>query len=160
MDPVVIVFFALAVVGSLWLTLYAAWEFHLSRQEDFAEMIRRTVHEEVHVRYLWPLLLDKVHHWVMSCEHHIADAVPDHHLQLVLCPDTRRLFCNLRRAMLLQPMEFEAFVCVCLDAVRGSAPCFTRPHCLRQSVQDECTGYVVQPGPFRELCEYLLIRDL
>lgn len=160
MDIVGILLFVLAFVGSTWLTLYALWEFHLTRTEEFAETVRHAVQEEVHVRYLWPLLQEKMIHWVACCEHKLLDtnnaaattvvpAIAPDPVDRVLCPNTRRLFCDLRRAMLLQPLEVEAFVCVCIDAVRGSVPLFTSNHRLRQWVRDECLGYPLQSGPFQ-----------
>lgn len=161
MELISVVFFALAFVASLWLTLYAIWEYRMERLEAFEDFVDRVAREEVHMRYLWPLLLDKIHVWgshgggggsptlTDMDEQQPQSPTVSACMRPVVSPVVRRAFCDLGAALLLHPMEFEALVCVCMDAVRGSSPLFTSTVALRQAVVDACRDYMLRPGPLQ-----------
>lgn len=151
----ILVLFGFAVVVVIGIAFYTFWEYHLDRLDAFDKLVCATVQEDVHAHYLGPLMLEKATAW---CHTHAlpeeeeprSPTIP-HNLWPIASPAVRRLFRDIRLATLLQPMEYEALLCISLDAVRGSVPFPTSRATVRELVNDACSDYMMRPGPMQHV---------
>lgn len=145
MEPVSLALFVLALIGCIWTTVYAFFEYRTERLEELQATVQRVVQEEVMHQYVCPVLRDKIRLWESSTLRQRGSSLRD-------CP--RKLFVSARRAMLLGNQEVVTYVNLCEDAMRRRRACLPR-HALHEMVSDACCDYMWHPTPLDDLWDFL-----
>lgn len=176
MDPFAIVLFVLGVVGVVWVTLYAYFEYHAERAEEWARLLEVVATEEVFEHYVRPLLVQKLLRWegerplAWGTERRRSSGLMDPPGapppprgeavdRLALLGDAqivpaRRIYAELRRTLLLTPREFETYVDMCVDALRRRHV-HTRTAGWHRRVEDACAWYVWRNTPLDDMCLFM-----
>lgn len=132
-----IALFVLGLVGSLWTTLYALFDYRAERLTEFDDLLHEVLFAEVFPQFCAPILIGRVRQW---------DAPPGN--------GGREVYVALRLLLLLSAQEFEIFVSLCIESLCRRRLWLTRKYITRR-VRDIAPQYPWHTPLLRHLNTYL-----
>lgn len=138
--------FLLAVIGTVWTTVFAALEYHAERLEEFTAIARTIVLGEAYYQYLRPTLCRKIKTWSLDFREQASDS--DN------ISNIRTIFIGMQRSLMLQADEYLTYVTLCQDAAHSRRLWLSKSH-MHTVIEDICCDYMYHPTFTSELWEYL-----
>lgn len=138
----------LGVVGVVYSTVYAYVEYRTDQRDHYDELLQQVAEREVFLCYVWPLMFTKLADWEhQSTTGHVADTLGG-------LGASRRLYADLRRALLLTPVEYSEYKRLCKEAMHKRRTWMTATSVERKT-EDICATYMWKSMPLDNLWSYL-----
>jgi hypothetical protein len=144
MEPLLVALFSLAVMASIWTTVFAALEYNAERVEEFNNIARTIVLEEAYYQYLRPILCRKMKFWSMEL------TMPNNETMT----DFRTIFISMQRSLILQSDEYSTYVLLCQDAAHSRRLWISKAY-MHRVIEDLCCDYMYHTTFSNELWNYL-----
>lgn len=155
MDLLALALLSVFIAGVIYSTIFAYFEYRHERIDEY-ERTLQMVHTEVFRTYVWPLLGQRILQWSRSTVGRNSEEIRTSSSSTPPALLARRFYCRLRRALRLEPSEYQEYVRLCTVAMRNhSRWWWSVPH-PAERIDHVCARYLFEDRA--SLCEALVDR--